>query len=143
MSMSLWITAVGALLIMGGMIWSAIKIESNLAIAVMTIGIITILSSAAFAHDHDRPGLSDWYSGLRSGKGPCCDGPGKDAIHLESDDWESKDGHYRVRLNGNWIDVPDEAVLKEPNKDGRTLVWPVKYYDGETLIRCFIPGALT
>ena len=25
-------------------------------------------------------------------------------------DWELKDGHYRVRLEGQWIDVPDDAV---------------------------------
>jgi hypothetical protein len=25
-------------------------------------------------------------------------------------DWESLGGHYRVRLENNWIDVPDDAV---------------------------------
>ena len=40
-------------------------------------------------------------------------------------DWESKDGHYRVRLEGQWIDVPDD-VITVPNRFGRTMVWPIK-----------------
>lgn len=96
----------------------------------------------ASAHDHNRPELDSWYPTLKSGRGPCCDGPGVDAKFLADKDWESRDGHYRVRLDGKWIDVPDEAVLKEPNKDGRTLVWPMKYMDGSTHIRCFIPGSM-
>ena len=33
-------------------------------------------------------------------------------------------GHYRVRLNGEWIVVPDNAVVTEPNKFGPAVVWP-------------------
>jgi hypothetical protein len=95
----------------------------------------------ALAHDHDRPGLDGWYQSLRSGKGPCCGGPSIDATTLDGPDWETKDGRYRVRLEGEWYDVPPEAVLTEPNKDGRTLVWPM-HNDGKVIIRCFMPGAL-
>lgn len=139
----IWMVLLGSVLVVGGMGWLAVRINSNTALACLVAGVVVILSSVAFAHDHNRPGLDDWYSGLRSGKGPCCDGPGEDAVHLESDDWESKDGHYRVRLYGQWIDVPDDAVLKEPNKDGRTLVWPMKFLDGSIMIRCFIPGLMS
>jgi hypothetical protein len=52
-----------------------------------------------------------------------------------------KDGHYRVRLEGRWIDVPDDAVVTEPNRAGRTMVWPMRF-DGETFIRCFMPGSV-
>ena len=56
--------------------------------------------------------------------------------------------HYKVRLDGVWADVPDEAVVTEPNRDGRTLVW---YYDSWTghsgkpgkVIKCFMPGTMT
>ena len=45
-------------------------------------------------------------------------------------------------------DVPDEAVVTGPNRDGRTLVW---YYDSWTghsgipgkVIKCFMPGTMT
>jgi hypothetical protein len=61
-------------------------------------------------------------------------------------DWESKDGHYRVRLEGRWIAVPDDAVITEPNRAGRTMVWPYTAVGGadspRTEIRCFMPGSM-
>jgi hypothetical protein len=51
-----------------------------------------------------------------------------------------------VRIEGRWWDVPDEAVINEPNRAGRTMVWPVYYRAVSTLvrveIRCFIPGSM-
>ena len=35
-----------------------------------------------------------------------------------------------MRLDGEWIDVPDEAVITEPNRIGRTMVWPIRGYLG-------------
>jgi hypothetical protein len=42
----------------------------------------------------------------------------------------------------NGIDVPDEAVITEPNGAGRTMVWPIRSYLSTT-IRCFMPGSMT
>lgn len=84
--------------------------------------------------------LKPWFDSLRSGLGPCCSVA--DGITVDDPDWESKDGHYRVRLDGQWITVPDEAVITEPNRAGRTIVWPIKTASG-TLIRCFLPGSMT
>lgn len=98
------------------------------------------VAAPAHGHDHARPQLDGWFKGLTSGKGPCCDG--SDATHLADVDWQSKDGHYRVRIEGEWYDVPDDAVLPGPNLDGRTLVWPIKGWGGMT-IRCFMPGTMT
>jgi hypothetical protein len=61
---------------------------------------------------------------------------------LSDVDWETNNGNYRVRIEGNWIDVPDEAVLKQPNLYGKTMVWPIKGISGIN-IRCFIPGMMT
>jgi hypothetical protein len=80
-----------------------------------------------------------WFDGLKSGKGPCCSDA--DGTAITDADWESKNGHYRVRINGQWVDVPDEAVVKEPNRDGRTIVWPLKGLFGIT-VRCFMPGVM-
>jgi len=43
-----------------------------------------------------------------------------------------------------WVDVPDDAVIKVPNKAGRTMVWPV-YNDlyPDISIRCFMLGSMT
>ncbi len=99
-----------------------------------------LVAATAYAHDHNRPDLKEWFSGLHgTGNGQlCCSG--SDALVLKDPDWESKDGHYRVRIEGKWIDVPDEAVIKEPNLDGQTMVWPIMGYLGTT-IRCFMVGA--
>jgi hypothetical protein len=84
--------------------------------------------------------LKSWFDGLRSGKGPCCSDA--DGTAVAGVDWESSNGHYRVRLDGEWIDVPDEAVITEPNKAGQAMVWPIRGYLGIT-IRCFIAGPMT
>ena len=109
----------------------------------------TMAIAPAEAHDASHPELDGWYKKLESGKGPCCDG--SDSVHVEPSDWETQNkprSHYRVRLDGVWADVPDEAVVTGPNRDGRTLVW---YYDGWTghsgipgkVIKCFMPGTMT
>jgi len=83
--------------------------------------------------------LKQWFDSLKSGKGPCCSDA--DGYALSDVDWESGNGHYRVRIEGDWVDVPDEAVITEPNRAGRTMVWPIRGYGGLT-IRCFMPGSM-
>jgi hypothetical protein len=46
-----------------------------------------------------------------------------------------------VFLRGEWVDVPDDTVIKQPNLAGRTMVWP-HYIDGRPFIRCFMPGTM-
>ncbi|MGY4479806.1 hypothetical protein [Bradyrhizobium sp. USDA 3364] len=114
----------------------------------LPLGLVALLSVAAvqLAQARDPDGryanspLKEWFDGLRSGKGPCCSDA--DGSAVSDVDWESKDGHYRVRLDGTWIDVPDEAVVTEPNRAGRAMVWPIRSYMGVT-IRCFMPGSMT
>jgi hypothetical protein len=115
---------------------------------ISAIILICLLWSHAYPRDIDgryaaNP-LKGWFDKLSSGKGPCCsDADGNVVVDA---DWESKDGHYRVRLDGEWYDVPDDAVIVEPNRDGRTIVWPIGYWDGVKHtygIRCFMPGSMT
>jgi hypothetical protein len=87
-----------------------------------------------------NPELHQWFEGLRSGKGPCCSDA--DGASVADVDWETQDGHYRVRIDGEWVNVPDEAVITEPNRLGRTMVWPIRGYLGIS-IRCFMPGSMT
>lgn len=110
-------------------------------VMVLFILILLLIGSRSRAHDHNRPSLDSWYQTLNSGKGLCCGGPKVDATVLTDVDWETKGGHYRVRIEGEWHDVPDDAVLSGPNLDGRTLVWPIKGWGGLS-IRCFMPGVM-
>ena len=82
--------------------------------------------------------LKSWFDRLASGKGLCCSFA--DGFRVDNVDWDTQDGHYRVRLNGEWIVVPDSAVVSEPNKFGPAVVWPYMGTDGQTQIRCFLPG---
>ena len=41
-----------------------------------------------------------------------------------------------------WADVPEEPLISEPNRVGRTMVWLIYGYMGVTT-RCFMPGTMT
>ncbi|CAL78055.1 conserved hypothetical protein [Bradyrhizobium sp. ORS 278] len=113
----------------------------------MTGAALLIALAAPPAQARDRgqwanssPDIKAWFDGLRSGKGPCCSDA--DGSAVSDVDWESKGGHYRVRIEGEWFDVPDDAVITEPNRVGRAMVWPMRGYQGLS-IRCFMPGSMT
>jgi hypothetical protein len=117
--------------------------------ALRTIGVAVLLLGLASHHGHTRdrgqfgngnPEMKAWFESLKSGKGPCCSDA--DGTAISDADWQSGNGHYRVRIEGEWVDVPDEAVITEPNRVGRTMVWPIRGYLGLT-IRCFMPGSMT
>jgi len=85
--------------------------------------------------------LKPWFDRLASGKGLCCSFA--DGVSVEDVDWDTQDGQYRVRIDGQWVIIPDVAVVTEPNRFGPAVVWPYKGNDGTTQIRCFMPGAGT
>lgn len=114
----------------------------GMAFTILGAVLLLFATTAAFARDDGRYAGSPnkaWFDSLKSKTGPCCSDA--DGTAVTDADWDSKDGHYRVRLNGRWVDVPDDAVLKEPNRDGRTIVWPY-YVNGSPIIRCFIAGVM-
>jgi hypothetical protein len=66
--------------------------------------------SFALARDDGRYAnspLKSWFDRLASGNGLCCSFA--DGFRVDDVDWDAQDGHYRVRLNGEWIVVPDNA----------------------------------
>jgi len=126
----------------------------NLALMIGSLLLVLPLASdPGQARDPDgryaNSPLKQWFDSLKSGKGPCCSDA--DGTAVSDADWETKNGHYRVRLDVSrevskvdmqWIDVPDEAVITEPNRVGKTMVWPLFGYMGVS-IRCFMPGTMT
>ena len=102
-----------------------------------------LLLAPARARDDGRYAnspLKQWFDQLASRKGLCCSFA--DGKSIADVDWDMQGGHYRVRLEGIWIPVPDEALIVESNRFGQAVVWPY-VENGQTLIRCFMPGALT
>lgn len=100
------------------------------------------LATPACARDGSRfaaSPLKPWFDQLKSGRGLCCSFA--DGVTVEDVDWDVDRGHYRVRIEGEWLAVPDVAVVTEPNRYGRAVVWPYQDASGATQIRCFMPGA--
>lgn len=129
------------------------RIIAGLALA-FTLLTIAALYGAALARDDGRyatrdPIMHAWFDKLASGKGMCCSFA--DGLSIKDVDWDTalvadadqSRVHYRVRIDGEWIVVPSDAVVTEPNKFGPAVVWPYESPDGEWLIRCFMPSAMS
>lgn len=88
--------------------------------------------------------LHGWFDKLASGKGLCCSFA--DGVKLEDPEWdrngsfENGGSGYRVKLNGVWLEVPENALVNEKNRAEVAYVWPYQDASGATQIRCFIPG---
>lgn len=110
-----------------------------IALIALVIAALGALARVAGAHDHSRPDLTPWFDKLKSNAGAlCC--TGNDGTRLADADWRSSKGGYQVFLDGDWRDVPEGAVVTEPNLSGRTMVWPRRSYLGGLRIICFMPG---
>lgn len=105
---------------------------------------LLFISTVAIGRDLDgryaNSPLKKWFDSLASKKGICCSFA--DGVSVSDVDWDTRDGHYRVRIDGAWVDVPDDALVTVPNLHRRAVVWPYRG-DGVWLIRCFIPGVMT
>jgi hypothetical protein len=77
---------------------------------------------------------------LREG---CCSTA--DGWKPEEVEYDMKGNKYRVKIEGQWYDVPPNAMIDLPNKFGFPVVWYYKTWDNgirpSISIRCFIPGA--
>jgi hypothetical protein len=124
--------------------WLRLLVTFTLFMLILAVGV-----SLAPARDLDgryaASPLKPWFDSLKSGKGPCCSDA--DGSAVSDVDWESRGGRYRVRIEGQWWDVPEDAVITEPNRAGITMVWPIYYHSLGALqrieIRCFMPGSMT
>jgi hypothetical protein len=97
--------------------------------------LLLLFTSYALARDDGRYAnnpLKPWFDSLRSHRGFCC----SEADGRETE-YDIRESRYWVPVDGTWRQVPDEAVITEPNKFGRPLVW----FESRQEIRCFIPGS--
>lgn len=117
-------------------------------VTVCLIALIFLIAGMNRVHSRDLDGkyaqspLKPWFDSLKSKNGtPCCDTT--DGLRLEDVDWDTDGTHFRVRIDGQWYNVPEEARIDQPNRLGPAIVWPFKNQAGKIEIRCFIAGALT
>jgi hypothetical protein len=111
--------------------------------------VLIALSCSAQAADHGQlgptsPEIKAWANSLDNTLGEVCCSTA-DGWKPEEVEYEMKDNKYRVKIDGEWYDVPPYAVIKKPNMFGFPVVWYYKtWLNGirpSILIRCFIPGA--
>ena len=115
-----------------------------LTMAVVLLCSTVLVPNQLYARDDGRfanSPLKEWFDRLASRNGLCC--AFADGVSLQDVDWDTQEGHYRVRIQGEWFVVPDAAVVTEPNRFGPAVVWPYNDRYGNTRIRCFMPGAGT
>jgi hypothetical protein len=88
--------------------------------------------------------IRTWIESLADGKGvPCC--ATADGAVPEEFTWDIGANHYRVKVYGKWVTVPDAAVIKGSNRLGHAVVWiayddPVFESEPILSVRCFLPG---
>jgi hypothetical protein len=92
------------------------------------------------------PSIRQWFNSLASQAGHnCCSFA--DGRSITDADWDIAGDHYRVRVDGVWLDVPEESVVTAPNRIGTAVVWPAVTRDRDgnahVYIRCFMPGTGT
>ena len=102
-----------------------------------------LIATASIAHDldktdHNSPEVSAWVTSLKNGPGVACCATA-DGWKPQRVEWDTTTKGYRVLIEDHWVDVPDETVIKGPNKLGHAEVW---YYhvNGLPAVRCFLPG---
>jgi hypothetical protein len=103
------------------------------------IGIcIGFAATVAMAHDGSDP-LAIWYRSLTTADGKsCC--TMRDCAPGEA---RMREGHWEVLIrswevgDARWVVVPDPAVLRRENPDGR----PIVCRTPNGFIRCFVPPA--
>ena len=113
--------------------------------------VAAILSATAMAHAGDRgqytqvsPDIKAWVERLTDQHGVnCC--ATADGVRPKEVEWDISANSYRVKLKGQWIPVPDEAVIKGPNRLGHAVVWfwlEADFLTNEVypVVRCFLPG---
>ena len=108
----------------------------------LAVVLLVAFGSSVLARDdghYANDPLKYWFDHLSSGNGMCCSFA--DGLSVNDVDWDMQNSHYRVFLHGEWIIVPDSAVVTGPNRYGPAVVWPYLGSDGNLNIRCFLPGA--
>jgi hypothetical protein len=106
--------------------------------------LLLVLCAPALARDNGQfnqaaPELRQWFRDQKSPKTGmiCCN----EADGAEAQE-DIRDGHYWTTwpaVAPTWYPVPDDVVIKDPNKVGHPVVW-IYFEQGAIKIRCYAPG---
>jgi hypothetical protein len=114
-----------------------------MAVLLMSAGLDIRASARDYGQYRDvDPATREWVRGLKDKVGQsCCDTAEGYPAEYE---WDMTRERYKVRIEGEWYVVPEEAVIEGPNKLGYATVWTwwSRGLDGRKVyhVRCFLPG---
>lgn len=116
------------------------------AAIVLAVALLWALTALAHFADHEKwaqltQAQRNWLQHRQIPNKPgysCC--TDADADEVEED---IRDGHYWARSNvtgRQWIQIPNEVVIHEPNRYGQPVAW---WYwpEGKLTARCYAPGS--
>ena len=102
---------------------------------------LSVLASAAIAfddgqYDNVAPDIRAWFKSVTAPNGvPCCD-----ISDGHRTTYDVRQGAYWVPIDGEWMAVPERAVIRDRgNPVGEAVVWYV-HLRGAVVINCFVPA---
>ncbi len=108
--------------------------------AALLAGLLALGSTAsAFdngQYDHVPADIRAWFKSVMAPNGvPCCD-----ISDGHRTQYDVRQGAYWVPIEGNWMMVPERAVIRDRgNPVGEAVVWYV-HHRGSIIISCFVPA---
>ena len=120
----------------------------SICAAFVAVGILSFATVSQARDDgryrHASREIKAWIERLTDREGTsCCETA--DGVRPKQVEWDIRGNHYRVKVDGEWLTVPDSAVIRGRNRLGHAVVWVYYELDLErdvqdTHIRCFLPG---
>jgi hypothetical protein len=108
---------------------------------VALLACMSAFASAALAFDNGQydnvpADIRAWFKSVMAPNGvPCCDI--SDGHRTE---YDFRDGAYWVPIEGEWMAVPERAIIRDRgNPVGQAVVWYV-HHSGRIIISCFVPA---
>jgi len=102
---------------------------------------LSVLASAAIAfddgqYDNVAPDIRAWFKSVTAPNGvPCCD-----ISDGHRTTYDVRQGAYWVPIDGEWMAVPERAVIRDRVAAvGEAVVWYV-HHRGGIIISCFVPA---
>ena len=111
---------------------------AKVALVVASMGVTASLHAVDRGQfENVSPQVRAWFKSVIAPNGvPCCDV--SDGHRTE---YDMRDGAYWVPIEGEWMRVPETAVIRDAgNPVGDAVVWYVRHR-GAIIISCFVPGS--
>lgn len=105
------------------------------------LAVTSAIAGAALAFDNGQyenvtPDIRSWFKSVMAPNGvPCCD-----ISDGHRTDYDVRKGTYWVPIEGQWMAVPERAIIRDRgNPVGQAVVWYV-HHQGRIIISCFVPA---